>query len=96
MENAARLVVIHKGLGPSVLLQIKKCLKSFACCVLNIDSDNDRQLTAMSKEVSKTIRKVGHPGSSYPSYSDVEPVPEGIYLIYLVYMTKQLSSESNR
>ncbi len=95
MKNTTRLVVIYKRLAASVLLQIKKRLESFSCCILYVDPNNDRQLTTMPQEVGETARKVGHPGSAYPRNGDVERIPEWIYIIYLIYMTKQLGSESN-
>ena len=52
-------------------------------------------MTTVSKKMCKTIRKVSHPRRSHPRDGDVERIPEGVYLIYLIDMTKQLGSESN-
>ena len=95
MENATRFVVVYKGLTPPVLFQIEKRLQPFPRCVVQIDPNNNRQLTAMPQEIRETIRKVSHPRSAHPRYSNVEGIPKGRHFVDLIYMTNQLSPESN-
>lgn len=72
MENAGCFVVIDEGLTVSVRFQVEKGLKAFTRGVLNVYSDNDGHVSAISKEVCKSIRKVRHPRSADPRNGDIE------------------------
>ena len=48
------------------------------------------------EEIRKPVRRITVRTPPHPRHSNVEGIPIGIYAIYLIYMPKQFSSESNR